>query len=154
MTMLRLHALAAGTFVALLLGACAGRPLTRNSVWKPATPRDELVLNDPAKNPNVLSSLRVGTREPLLADPLASTGIELPNGTFLMTLNGVVDPPKLIVPRGTVVAPAAAVFVGPDRIEWYVHLDGSYTTSRWVWNRVLLRWEPSSFYVPPGGAVK
>ncbi len=152
--MRRRHYHLATAFVALTLGACAGQRLTKNGVWRPVVPLKELALNDPAKNPNVLSSLRAGTREPLLADPLGSTGIELPNGTFLMALNGVVNPPKLVVPRGAVMAPAAAVFVGPDRIEWYVHLDGSYTTSRWVWDRVLLRWEPSSFYVAPGGVVK
>lgn len=140
--------------LSLTLGACAGAPLTEAGIWQPAEPRDPLVLNDQRVNPNVPSVLPPVSHTPLLRDPFAEKGMMLPDGKQLIILNGVVAPPKLAAPKGTVVPAAAAIFVGPDRMEWYVHLDGSHTTTMWVWDRVLLRWEAMSVYVPPGAALR
>lgn len=70
----------------------------------------------------------------------ASTQLELPDGTFVPTLNGATDAAPLARYWGPY--PWSPI-VGTERssagIDWYRHQDGSYSTTQMVWRQDLGR---------------
>ncbi|MCC6672393.1 MAG: hypothetical protein IT458_15120 [Planctomycetes bacterium] len=71
-----------------------------------------------------------GTRIPVRSLPRVDNGIPLPDGTFLPFLNGMTWAPKLHRdPARGPVPPVVEKFVDAAGLEWWVHADGSATTS-------------------------
>lgn len=62
---------------------------------------------------------------------IPKTAITYPDGSSLPALNGVTVPIKLIWPSGRPYSPIIGKRVegAPDFLEWYVHADGSHSTT-------------------------
>lgn len=77
------------------------------------------------------------TEEPLRADEL----LAMPDGSFVEPLNGVRSPPKPGWQKGRPYAPIERVERRADGRDYYVHADGSSTTTWWTWRADLGRWD-------------
>ena len=72
------------------------------------------------------------TRVPVRLEPQKS-GIRCPDGTYLPLLNGVpFAPPISRSTRAVALTPVVELVVDDTGCQWFVHADGSATTSRWV----------------------
>ena len=129
--------------------APAPEPATKEQIlaWRPATPHSPLVLNDEKRSPNVLSTLPAGTRIEFPTVPRVTVGIPMPDGTCLPALNGVIRSGLATRPAAVGAMPrVVGLAVDRDRFEWYEHIDGSMTTSRWVWRADQARWDAVTFH--------
>lgn len=124
---LLLAVLAASLTAVWLLADRAGVP-TRTEPTPAAAPRPPA---EPASVP-VLRSLAPGGRIEV-ANPRAPSGILCPDGTFLPLLNGVPHAPALSRdPRFGPVPAVVARIADAQGCEYWLHADGSTTTSRWI----------------------
>lgn len=74
--------------------------------------------------------------------------VAMPDGTWLPALNGVTGAPKSAWSAERPYAPVLRV----DRLQdadWYVHADGSWTTTRWFFRKDLGREEAQSYALHP-----
>lgn len=86
----------------------------------------------PADTQPWLRRLPPRTRIPVRLPPQAS-GIRCPDGTFLPLLNGVPHaPPISRSSKAAPLTPVVELAVDDTGCQWFVHADGSTTTSRWV----------------------
>jgi len=67
----------------------------------------------------------------------AERRLEMPDGSFVPTLNGVVNP-AAIAWGNTPYSPIVRKQIDPT-LEWYVHADGTYTTTVMQWRSELGR---------------
>lgn len=71
----------------------------------------------------------------------------LPDGSKVAPLNGVTNPPRLLWQN-----PEWSPIVRQERnagLDWYVHADGSYSTTQWIWRQELGRLDATSFSLHP-----
>ncbi len=85
--------------------------------------------------------LAPGERIALTVPKGLTSGIRCPDGTFLPLLNGVpvagpISRSRMLGP----LPPVVAKMCDPNGIEWYVHADGSRTTTKW--SRAIVHGEP------------
>ncbi len=79
--------------------------------------------------------------------------LELPDGTFVPALNGAVNAKPLVtawdpqVPYAKIIRQERA----PDGVDWYVHADGSFSTTRMVFRDDLKRMDAVTSVAHPGG---
>jgi hypothetical protein len=119
------------TTAVLLIGAwTAAASLPRRELG-PA--RAQLDANDAA---------RAAEAAPRAADPgrpdatvAATTGrLRLPDGSCVPALNGVTDPVPMTWPADLPYAPITGVQRDPSGRDWYVHADGSQSTTVDLWS--------------------
>ena len=65
--------------------------------------------------------------------------VEMPDGGYLRALNGVVDPPKILWDRALPHAPVVDIRRLEDGRDWFVHADGTLTTTCRLWRDDLGR---------------
>ncbi len=138
---------------ALLLAACSSSPVRvrgEDVDWRPAAPRARIVASDRATSPNVLSRFEPGTIIDLQEEPRAASGIPIPGGGFLPSLNGVIRSSRIDRPQALGLLPrVVAVVVDESGFEWYQHADGSMTSSRYAWKPAVGRWEAVTMHAIP-----
>lgn len=139
----------------IVAGAAAGVYL-----WSP----DQLPVSDlpvppveqtsPEAAPQRLSVEYVAP--PTLRDPDAATRarmVQLPNGDFVPALNGVVNAPRMEWGSDTPYSP----IIGKERDsrgqDWYVHMDGSKSTTTNVYRSDLGRYDGSTQVAHPTPAL-
>jgi len=85
------------------------------------------------------ASAPVATPEPAAGE--ASSLWLLPDGTRVATLNGATDAPPLAEYWGTTVpwSPIVGIERNDQGIDWYLHQNGSYSTTQVVWRSDLNR---------------
>ncbi len=104
---------------------------------------------------DIRSSLPPGTTVPVRDLPHIDHGIPMPNGSFLPLLNGMTQAPRIMrAPRDGDPGPIVAKTVDGSGYEWWVHADGSTTTSKY--KQVVLEdgtsyWDPATFHNTPRG---
>ncbi|MCR9247560.1 MAG: hypothetical protein NXI31_21225 [bacterium] len=84
------------------------------------------------------------------ADPNAGK-LQLPNGGYAEPLNGVVNPPKLVWQN-----PEWSPIVRQEHnagLDWYVHEDGTYSTTIMMWRPDLNRYDSTSVSLHPRDMV-
>ncbi len=77
--------------------------------------------------------------------------LKLPDGTSVPPLNGVADPPRLVWTN-----PEYAPIVRTEHngdYDWYVHADGTYSTTLMIWRSDLGRADACSYCLHPRDAV-
>lgn len=67
-----------------------------------------------------------------LPEPPAGSGLVMPNGQRVPCLNGVDGEFVLRWPRGRPFAPIVAVETTDTGLAWYVHQDGTRSTTQWM----------------------
>jgi hypothetical protein len=112
--------------VGALLCAAAAAPLRRC----PATPAGE-PRSAPAAT--VAEPTAPAPAIPAVGEPSTDTsragGLRLPDGTSLPPLNGAIDPPPMVWSDDTPFSPVVGVQHDPGGCDWYVHADGSRSTT-------------------------
>lgn len=146
-------------FAALSGGALAAAlgvwSVTAGSPPPAAAAGPAVTAAEPAAAPS--PAREIGTVvEPPLAAPAAvdrSRELELPDGTYVATLNGAVDAAPLARYWGPF--PWSPI-VGTERssagVDWYKHADGSYSTTQMVWRSDLGRHAAMTRVAHPGPA--
>lgn len=120
--------------------------------WKGEDPVP-FVTDKPLPAPaHKLSRYPPGTWIPIKHLPKVDKGIPMPDGTFLPFLNGMTyAPPIHRDPSLGPVPPVIAKAVDWGGFEWWIHADGSATTSRYekvtVGDKVY--WDPASAHLAP-----
>lgn len=120
--------------------------------WKGEDPLPFLTNKPLPKPAHKLSRYPPGTRIPITHLPKVDKGIPMPDGTFLPFLNGMTyAPPIHRDPSLGPVPPVVAKAVDWGGFEWWIHADGSATTSRYekvtVGDKVY--WDPASAHLAP-----
>jgi hypothetical protein len=84
--------------------------------------------------------------------PAPVGGLELPDGRRLAALNGAVGAPALATAWDPAVpfAEVVGTRVGDDGVAWYVHADGTQSTTRMVWRPDLGRLDAVTSVAHPG----
>lgn len=107
---------------------------------------DPLAATEPVDAPRSAESLRAETApaeaapaeaspragEFSLPEPPAGSGLVMPNGQRVPCLNGVDGEFVLRWPRGRPFAPIVAVETSDTGLAWYVHQDGTRSTTQWM----------------------
>ena len=92
---------------------------------------------------------------PYLPEPEAKVPAErrlkMPDGSFVPTLNGVVNPAAIVWHSGPY-SPVVRKQVDPT-LEWYVHADGTYTTTIMQWRSDLGRNDACTLCMKPEKAA-
>ncbi len=143
----------------VLLAACANpRPETTtpaNTVVTSSTNAAPVVVPaDAPAAPLVVSRNAAATRPPALgivADPPAdlSAYVKLPDGTFAPALNGVRNAPAMAWPEDVPFAPIVGKEKTHGGVEWYVHADGSKSTTTKIFRKDLGRDDPITQVATP-----
>ena len=111
------------------------------------------MTNNPVAEPrHVLSKRSPGSFVRIDELPKVERGIPLPDGTLLPFLNGMTfAPPIHRDPRFGPVPPVIGLSVDVGGFEWWVHADGSTTTSRYklVQAGDKTWWDPGSEHIVP-----
>lgn len=107
-------------------------PLPAAKAPTPAAPPDERAAAPAAGAPPVTAATR--------AEPAGATWL-LPDGSCVAALNGAVDPKPLADawPAGVPWSPIIGVERSPAGLDWYVHADGSKSTTEMKWRADLGR---------------
>ena len=74
----------------------------------------------------------------------------LPDGSFTAPLNGAIDPPPLAWPPNVAWSPIVGRELGAAGVEWYVHTDGSRSTTEMKWRADLGRFDAVTRLARPG----
>ena len=99
---------------------------------------DQEIVSVTVDNPQHRCTFRDALgRSRQLANALARLGLE--QGDRVATLNGVKEPIELIWPDGLAYSPITGTQTDPDGLQWYVHADGSRSTTQMVWRSDLGR---------------
>ena len=148
--------------VVLLIVLFAARAWWHDSLPVEPEAPPAVTPEDPAKSPETAQPVTVkGQPEPPSAGPVeavqAGTGdapkgsLSLPDGSWVQPLNGVTDPAPLSWPAGRPWSPIVGKRWGPGEppVRWYVHADGSSTTTVMVWREDLGRSDASTITANP-----
>lgn len=103
----------------------------------------------PAPPPSAAPATPVAVPQPYAPSrpEAGKKGMLLPDGSEVAPLNGVTDPPALVWNN-----PEWSPIVRQERnggIDWYVHADGSYSTTQWIWRSDLGRYDAMSYSLHP-----
>lgn len=115
------------------------------------------VAPEPAPNPGPAPERLLPSTSPVMTvrfepEPAelvpADRRLRMPDGSFVPTLNGVLHPAD-IVWGDRPWSPIVRKQIDPT-VEWYVHADGTYTTTLMRWRGDLGREEPVTLCMRPG----
>ncbi len=65
--------------------------------------------------------------------------VEMPDGTWMRALNDVLDAPKILWDRAVPKSPVVGLRTLDDGVTWFVHADGTLTTTTRLWRDDLAR---------------
>jgi hypothetical protein len=124
---------------------------------KPQQSETPATLSDPpaakATKPTAATGRVVPEKQNQPKDATGSRKLELPDGTFVATLNGAIDAPPLARYWGPFDwSPILGVERNDAGLDWYKHADGSYSTTQMVWRSDLGRNEAMTRVAHPGPA--
>lgn len=85
--------------------------------------------------------------------PPAAGLLTLPDGSRIRALNGVKEPVALLWPPELPWSPITGTQTDPDGLQWYVHADGSRSTTQMVWRSDLGRETAISVVANPKQAL-
>ena len=77
----------------------------------------------------------------------------LPNGERVRALNGVRTEIRLLWPAETPYSPITGITTQTDGVEWYVHADGSHSTTQMIYRSDLGRTTAMSMVANPRPAL-
>ena len=130
-------------------GAGAGRDAGAlpPSAGDPRTPAPLAAAAAPA--PSVVPvGAEAAPKAPERADAAATW--RMPDGSFMAPLNGAIDPAPLAWPPNVPWSPIVGREPGAAGLEWYVHADGSRSTTEMKWRADLGRLDAVTRLARPG----
>ena len=143
-------ALAAAIGVAGAAGAGAGRDAGAlpPPVDGPETSAPRAVTAAAPAPRAVPVAAEAATKAPECVDVAATW--RLPDGSFVAPLNGAIDPAPLAWPPNVPWSPIVGRELGAAGVEWYVHADGSRSTTEMKWRADLGRLDAVTRLARPG----
>ncbi|MCA8949496.1 MAG: hypothetical protein KDE27_08325 [Planctomycetes bacterium] len=134
----------------LTRGSTAHEPVQRPGA---TAAREEPSPEPPRSEPSSADPPTPEVDPPATADdrPVGEGMLLLPDGGYVAPLNGVTNPPKLIWDN-----PEWSPIVRIEHngeLDWYVHADGSYSTTLWMWRKDLGRMDAVSYSLHPRDPV-
>jgi hypothetical protein len=86
---------------------------------------------------------------PLENPPDPGTWWRLPDGTYVPALNGVVGAPPMVWPEDRPFSPITHKETGSNGIEWYLHADGTASTTAMIFRKDLGREDATALVAHP-----